>query len=311
MTNKLASSAGNLLDDNAAASSFSLALRASGRKDQTVATYLKALEYLGRFTASNGMPPSAHLTTEHLREYFNAMFKRGLQNSTISIHYRALQQFYKWLVREGERSDNPLERIPPPRVEEKLQPHYSTGDMERVLKRLPAAGRDWRALRNRAVVLTLYDTGLRSAEVCNLRREDLDLNDMTLRVRQTKTGVERLVAISAITAQAIDRYLRHRSDLSPWLFLARDGRAMTTNALRVFLDRLFGDAGLNFRGVHAFRRGFAITFLDNGGDPEDLRTLAGWESPQMLRRYTRATETQRAHKAHRRFSPVASLSLGR
>ena len=65
--------------------------------------------------------------------------------------------------------------------------------------------------------------------------------------------------------------------------------------------------GLRFRGMHAFRRGFAITFLDAGGDPKDLRTLAGWDSPQMLRRYTKATETTRALKAHRRFSPVDRL----
>jgi site-specific recombinase XerD len=297
------------LDDQTAIASFSLSLRASGRKDRTEKTYVKALDYLQRFVVSQGMPPIAALSTEHLREYFNSMYQRKLQNSTVSIHYRALQQFYKWLVAEGERRDNPIDRIPSPRVEEKIQAHYTNDEIAQVLKKLPGTSRDWRILRNRAIVLTLYDTGLRAAELCSLRREAADLRELTLRVRG-KGSRERQVGIGPVTAQTIDRYLRHRRDLSPWLFLARDGGPLTTNGLRMFLERLFADASLDFKGVHAFRRGFAIAFLDAGGDPEDLRTLAGWESPQMLRRYTKATETSRALKAHRRFSPVDQLQAG-
>jgi len=173
-----AASAGNSLDDETAINSFSLSLRASGRKDKTEETYIKALTYLQRFLVAQGMPPIAAVTTEHLREYFNSMYKRGLQNSTVSIHYRALQQFYKWLVAEGEREDNPMVRIPPPKVDEKIQAHYGNAEMEQVLKKLPPASRDWLILRNRAIVLTLYDTGLRAAELCGLRREDADLREL-------------------------------------------------------------------------------------------------------------------------------------
>jgi len=306
--NKPALSAANLLDDETAINSFSLALRASGRKDRTEDTYVKALTYLQRFLIAKGMPAVAAVSTEHLREFFNSMYQRGLQNSSVSIYFRALQQFYKWLVTEGEREDNPLERIPPPRVEEKIQAHYGDDEIQRLLKKLPPASRDPRILRNRAIVLTFYDTGLRASELCGLRRDAADLRELTLRVKG-KGGKEREVAISPITAQAIDRYLRHRDDLAPWLFLARGGQPLTHNGLRMFLERLFASVGLEFQGVHAFRRGFAIAFLENGGDPEDLRTLAGWESSQMLRRYTKATETQRARRAHRKFSPVDHLGL--
>ena len=51
----------------------------------------------------------------------------------------------------------------------------------------------------------------------------------------------------------------------------------------------------------------ATAYLDSGGNPEDLRTLAGWESPQMLRRYTKATETERALRGHRTHSPADKL----
>ena len=166
MVNKVVSRAANLLDDEAAKESFSLSLLAAGRKPGTVETYEKALFRLNSFSSEKNMPGALYMSTEHLREYFADLYEQGWQTSTISIHYRALQQFYKWAVGEGERPDNPLERIPAPRLEEKIQPHYSPADVEAALKRLPRASRDWRILRNRAIVLTLYDTGLRGAELC-------------------------------------------------------------------------------------------------------------------------------------------------
>ena len=71
--------------------------------------------------------------------------------------------------------------------------------------------------------------------------------------------------------------------------------------------RRFADAGIEFKGIHAFRRAFGISFLENGGDPNDLKTLAGWSSWSMLSRYTAATETSRALRAHQEHSPVARL----
>jgi site-specific recombinase XerD len=246
------------------------------------------------------------LSTEHLREFFNDLYRRGNKPASVSVRYRALQQFFKWLVIEGERSDNPLDRIPTPRVPEQIQPHYDDDDVRRVLAKIPPNSRDPLLLRNRAILLTLYDTGLRGNELCGVRTSDLDLRDLTIRVRHAKAGRERIVGVSASATQAIDRYHRRRQP-SPWLFSTAAGGPLSFQAVRLMLGRLFRSAGVAFKGVHGFRRGFAISFLDSGGDPEDLRTLAGWESPQMLRRYTKATETTRALKAHRRFSPVDRL----
>jgi site-specific recombinase XerD len=295
----------NFIEDGAAVDGFLLALRASGRAEKTLETYEYSIELLRRFCAERGMPPLVALSAEHLREFFHELYKRGNKPAGISVRYRALQQFYKWLVAEGERADNPMDRIPPPRVPEVIQPHYSDEELRRVLATIPTTSRDPLVLRNRAVLLTLYDTGIRGGELCALRTDDLNLRGLSLKVRG-KGGKERIVGIGPVTAQAIERYLRRRSP-SNWLFAARGGGPLSFNALRNMLRRMFAEAGVAFRGVHAFRRAFAISFLADGGQPEDLRTLAGWESPQMLRRYTRATETERAINAHRRHSPVDRL----
>ena len=296
----------NFSADEAVVDGFTLGLRAGGRAEKTLQTYGYSLKTLRRFQAARNMPPLIHLTTEHLREYFNEMYARGCKPAGISVRYRAIRQFYRWLVDEGEREDNPLDRIPAPRVPDTLQPHYTDRDVNAVLKAIGGATRDPLSLRDRAILLTLYDTGLRGGELCSLRSEDLDWQDLNVRVFGGKGGKDRLVGVSAITAQAVERYHRRRQP-SPWLFASREGRSLTFNALRNLLRRVFKKAGVEFRGVHAFRRGFAIAFLAAGGEPMDLKALAGWESMQMLRRYTKATETERAIKAHRRFSPVTNL----
>ena len=154
--------------------------------------------------------------------------------------------------------------------------------------------------------MTLFDAGLRAQELCSLGRTDLDLRLMAPKVTG-KGNKERIVGIGYKCARSIERYLRRRNDDSPWLFVGKGGRQLTHNALRLMVGRRARQSGTASKGLHAFRRGFAIAYLESGGSPEDLRTLAGWESVQMLRRYTRATERTRELKGHRMHSPGDKL----
>ncbi len=297
------------LPDEPLVTGWELAMRASGRADKTLTTYLDTLNALRRFLAERGMPGLTEVTTEHLREWFNDLYQRGNKPATVSVRYRAMQQFFKWLVTEGERKDNPLERVAPPKVPEELQPDYKPEDIEAILAAIPANSKDPLLLRDRAILLTLYDTGLRGAELCGVMVDDLDWRELTITVRQGKAGKQRVVSIGPVAAQAIERYLRRRGIDVPYLFATREQGPMTPNAIRQILGRLFKRAGVEFRGTHGFRRSFALQFLNNGGDPSDLRAICGWSSYAMLRRYTAAQETERAIRAHRKYSPASHLRL--
>ena len=88
----------NFSEDEAAVQGFLLGLRASGRAEKTLQTYGYSLKTLRRFRAARNMPSLIHLTTEHLREYFNDMYERGCMHAGVSVRYRALRQFFRWLV---------------------------------------------------------------------------------------------------------------------------------------------------------------------------------------------------------------------
>ena len=281
-----------------------LVLRGDGRSPRTIEGYRDSLRLLAEFLAEGGFPLLSNVTAEHLREWLNALRERGNKPATVNTRYRAANGFFKWLVLEGERRDNPLERIEPPRVPETVQGYYTTEDVQRVLKALNGRrlkGVD--ATRTKTIVLVLFDTGLRASELCGLRAEDVNWDDQTLVVRETKGGNQRVVSLGTTATRALMSYLRVRGMAAPWLFASLDGQRLTTNALKLSLKRAFEGAGLQFKGTHAFRRASGIAYLRQGGQAEDLRVLMGWRSPEMIRRYVRAAEVERATAAHKRFSP--------
>lgn len=112
------------------------------------------------------------------------------------------------------------------------------------------------------MILVLYDSGVRSAELCGMRVSDIDWRGLTILVTG-KAGKQRRVSIGSKAAQAVEWYLRKRPVRSDWLWLASDNKPFTLNGLRMMMVRRFGKAGMKFWDVHAFRRGFAIRLASN------------------------------------------------
>ena len=163
-------------------------------------------------------------------------------------------------------------------------------------------------LRGKAVILTLFDTGVRAAELCGMREEDLDWRDRTIMVTG-KAGKQRRVSVGHVAAQAIERYLRNRGAKSDWLWLSSGNKPLAINGLRMMLERRFQGAEVRFRGAHAFRRGFAMDYLAAGGQEGDLKELGGWGGYAMVSRYARANAGERAVAAHKKLSPGDRLNV--
>jgi site-specific recombinase XerD len=203
-----------------------------------------------------------------------------------------------------------MDRIAMPRVPEQVLPHYKDAEIDQLLASIKGA--DLLALRDRAIVCFFVDTGVRCQELCDLSVGDVDREARSAEIVSGKGGKGRMVAYSADVANALNRYMRKRGGwdapgpTAP-LFASKSGSRLATNGIRMLLQRRFATAGVQFRGTHAFRRTFGIGFLESGGDPVDLKTLAGWSSWSMLARYTRATATSRALRAHEQHSPLARL----
>ncbi len=170
--------------------------------------------------------------------------------------------------------------------------------------------------RDKAILLTLLDTGLRASELCALRIADVDLKSGRVEVRpgqagKAKGGKGRIVFLGKSARRFLWRYLTEREDMedpeAP-LFLGKQHRVLNSNGLRQLVNGLGQKAGVRKCHPHRFRHTFAITYLRSGGDVFTLKSLLGHGSLDMVEHYARIAEVD-VEQAHRKASPADNWRL--
>lgn len=116
----------------------------------------------------------------NVRHWLNSLNQKGNKPATISVRYRSANRFFGWCVAEEERTDNPVDRVDPPKIPDTIQAYYQPNEVEKVLKAIGrATAHD---LRDSAMIMVLYDSGVRTAELGGMKAEDLDWRDRTILV---------------------------------------------------------------------------------------------------------------------------------
>ena len=277
-----------------------------GKSPRTIAAYRETLTRFLRCLHEDGGP----LDPDHLRpDHVIAYLARFAAHRPATRHraFREVRCFCTWLRAAGYTTNDPFRGLRNVRLPQTIVPPLAPAEITRLLAGCDPATPMGR--RDRAILLTLLDTGIRCSEAAHLDLADCALSERRLLVRQGKGGKDRLVPFADRCAAALAAYLTDRGPAPGPLFLAaRYGRLhpgvrLRPNGLKQLLRRLGRAAGIPKVHAHRFRHTFATWAIAHDARELDVQHLLGHSSPDMVRRYSATYGSAQAAERHAAFSP--------
>jgi integrase/recombinase XerD len=264
----------------------------------TARTYIAAIR---RFAAHFHRSPD-QLGPMHIREYQVHLYHRKLNPQTIRTVTAALRFFFRKVLHRRLTADD----LPLPKLHRRQIPIVLSPD--EVARMIDAAPN----LRYRTILMTLYSTGMRRSELCNLRPEDIDKERMVVRIRQGKGGKDREVPLSPKLHEQLRTYYRSVRRRNGWLFPSvqarRPDQPITQKTVWHACREATRRAGIT-KAVHphTLRHSFATHLFDSGAELPVIQTLLGHADPRDTMVYLHLA-TRKLREAP---NPLETLRLAR
>jgi site-specific recombinase XerD len=296
---------------------FLLSCKLENKSETTTHTYSERLNDFLNFLRQAGCDLAiSRITRIHVRQFLaylkDKVTPRGtrVQPSTVNAYYRCLHRFFKWCIQELYIKPEcfPMLNMQPPKFPRSKPKPFSKQDWENLL--LLCEGNSFIKIRNKALILLAFDTGLRLAELAGIRVNDLNLETGLIRVIG-KGSKERVVRIGLVARRALARYMRFRDNSYPELWQSEERRPMTRDGIQTTIKRLCRSAGVEDArpSPHTFRHSCAFASLANGANIYDLKELFGHSNIQTTQIYLDAYNSMMAAQKHASFSPVDHLNI--
>lgn len=274
-----------------------------GLSEYTAAIRSRAIDCFIRWCDERGLTRPQDITRPILQRYQRHLFHYRKANgqplafTTQATLLHPLKAFFKWLARENHLLYNPAADLETPRPPRQLPKHlFSVAQIETILNQ-PDVSTPM-GLRNRAILETLYSTGIRRSELIRLKLYDVDLERGSLMVRQGKGRKDRLVPLGERAGAWITKYLH---EVRPLLVLEPDhGTLFVTDYGEMFEKNRLGDmvhkylrhAGFAHGSCHVFRHAMATHMLENGADIRYIQAILGHSMLSTTEIYTQVSINQ-------------------
>ena len=273
-----------------------------GFSTQTLRAYRNDLSQYLAFLEAEGCSNLGDVTKLLLRKFLALLKKQNYSKATIARKLVCIRSLYKYLCREGILELNPLESIRAPKQDKRLPHFMSVNDVETLLN-IPEQN-TLLGIRDKAIMETLYSTGIRVSELAGMNVDDVDFFNEVVKVRG-KGKKERLVPIGNHAMDAIRLYLDKRNSDKPSLFLNHRGGRLTDRSVARMLEKYVKAGGMcSTISPHTFRHSFATHLLDNGADLRSVQELLGHANLSTTQIYTHVT-TERLKQVYNKAHPRA------
>ncbi len=275
--------------------------------DNTVASYGNDITALLRYLESSGISDLSEVSYKDMAAFFKLLKDSGLNSTSASRYHSSIKGFFIYLLRSSYIKENPLDKVPSPKLAKTLPPVLTVSEMEAILAAPDVSEK--LGLRDKAVLETLYACGLRVSELINLKIPDLFLDEEIIRVFG-KGSKERLVPIGSSAIGWIKTYLREsrvllekKTKSHGYLFLNGRGTRLSRMGIWKIVDRYTAEAGIHKEvHPHTFRHSFATHLIEGGADLRAVQEMLGHSDISTTQIYTHI-DREYIKQVHRDFHP--------
>lgn len=253
----------------------------------TLEAYRRDLDQFSSFIRDQIDPSLTiqQITHLHIRRYLASVHKE-LARSSIGRKLAAIRSLFRFLLRRGFLAKNPAELVSTPKKEKKLPFHLNVDDVTSLVEAPKEP--DTLSVRDRAILETLYSSGLRVSELTGLNVGGIDSGRGSVRVLG-KGGKERIVPLGSKAAAALADYLDARGNPAPEapLFINARGGRLTRRSVARIVDRYLRHlTTMKKASPHTLRHTFATHLLEGGADLRAIQEMLGHASLSTTQKYT-------------------------
>jgi integrase/recombinase XerD len=245
------------------------------------------------------------ITRRDVVDFLASLYRRGLDSRSVARHLATMRHFFRFCTAENYVTDDPAMTIESPKIVQNLPQFLSVEEVNRLLEQPDQT--TVLGIRDRAMIETMYSTGIRVSELCGIRVGDLQMDPGCLRCIG-KGDKERLVPVGRQALESIQKYIREsrphllKDRTSPYLFLGRKGaRPMNRISFWGLIAAYGRKAGLRKAlKPHMLRHSFATHLLDRGADLRSVQMMLGHSDISTTQIYTHVVEERlkQVYKAH-------------
>jgi integrase/recombinase XerD len=250
----------------------------------SIKAYLQDIDKITQFLEINQLIlPPEKIELHHLQNFLKWLNEIGISARTQARIISGIKAFYKYMILENIIRDNPTELLDSPKLGRKLPDTLSVEEIDRLISAIDLSKPEGH--RNKAILETIYSSGLRVSELINLKISNLNFKDGFIKI-VGKGNKERIVPIGSIAIKYINIYLKDirvhvplKKEGQDILFLNRRGNKLTRNMIFIIIKELCVKIGLNKKiSPHTFRHSFATHLIEGGADLRAVQEMLGHES---------------------------------
>ena len=257
--------------------------------EHTIKSYTTDLKQFTSFLSSEFQITDEinEISFQIIRTWIASLLEKGITPRSVNRKISTLKTYFKFLIREGELIENPMTKVVAPKSKKRLPVFIEEDQIASLLNEVQFE-EGFVGQRNKLIIELFYVTGIRLSELINIKINDVDFNNQTIKVLG-KRNKERIIPLSSNFLNDLNLFIKSNKQ-NKYLFTNLEGDKLYNKLVYRLVNKYIGEiSSVNKKSPHILRHTFATHMLNNGADINAIKELLGHANLSATQVYTHNT----------------------